>query len=225
MATGEMVLVQYSEFEYGLYQYQGSARTFDLAAQDYINDTIWLRVIPDFLSEQGVVDIQNGQWVASQFTVEHLQLQLWSDVDVDVTGQVSVTNADSVILSSIGDITIEAITATDVVRIEGEDNIFALPMVGSNIVAQQIRLASLQQSIGSADSPMHLDQLGGSLAVSAAQDIFIVEDAGDLAVVSAISFSGEASLATLDGSIIDAIGGDATNIRAITATLNAQGGA
>jgi hypothetical protein len=120
--NGNTVLVQYNDSVYGLYQYQGENRNIRLTAQDYTNTELWQKITADCATNDGTVDLATGHIVANKFYIESLMLQVFDDVNLDASGTL-IANAQSIAITSPGDININTLDVEKNLRIIAGGNI------------------------------------------------------------------------------------------------------
>ncbi|MBX2867971.1 MAG: hypothetical protein KTR18_04825 [Acidiferrobacterales bacterium] len=131
--NGDHVLVQYSETEFGLYQYAGISGSVTLNGQDFSNSQ-WEEVDADFGTNSGSFTIADGQIVKNEFVIERLALQLFDDVDIaSPTDVVEVTvDADDVVgLDSPDTIKVNEIKGKGLVRLESDVSIIDAHTTGT----------------------------------------------------------------------------------------------
>ncbi len=152
-----------------------------------------------------------------------LEIRLHDDIDVQASGGVTIAAMTHVYLGSEQDINIDTVTGGDVIRIKGGRGIYDVGAEG-DVTGADIVLEAADSALGSADRPIDVTLLRGTLTARATGDIFLAAGPGrDLYVDGIYSESGQVTV-TAQGSIFDGNGEDVWNIRAEAVTLTATGG-
>jgi len=163
-------------------------------------------------------------------TIDSIYIDQREDVDIEATGDVIVDAGGKVYLGSESDIRIVHIYAGDGlvgdnVRIKGGESI--LNVAGSsatNFRSADIILEAAKGTIGTESMPIYTNILGDGTITARAQDkIHIVERDGDINVSTMYAQQGGVYL-WADGSIVDALDHDFTNIAAVEVVLTAEYG-
>ncbi|MCF2147132.1 DUF4347 domain-containing protein [Desmonostoc muscorum LEGE 12446] len=150
-------------------------------------------------------------------------------VDILGTGSVSVETDGSINLSEkTGDFRAGLVKSYfNNVTLTAPDSIVdALNDAASDVTGVNITLTSQTGGIGSSSNFLEIDSSNpnrGALKATAGQDIFITEISGDLNVDKVIS-TGNTTLTTSNGSILDFNQDSNSNIDAVNIDLNALGG-
>ena len=123
MGNGQTVLVQYSKEEFGLYRYIGQSSGFDLTQQDFGNQDRWEKVSGDYDTEDGVVDIENGEVVENRFIVDYLTMRVWDDLEVDASGTVTLDAGNNIAVEGMAQLNLNHAIAGNDIRLAAADAI------------------------------------------------------------------------------------------------------
>ena len=162
--------------------------------------------------------------------VSAIQINEREDIDVDALGLISITAGQEVFLGSEFDLRIATVEAGDAfeggnVRIKGGQGIINGATEGAAAVRSgDLILEAAEGSIGSESAVFVTDLIGeGTITARADGGVYLAELTGDMNVETIFSRM-EGAFLVADGSIIDALNHDFTNIQAPVVVLTAGGG-
>ena len=115
---------------------------------------------------------------------ESVTIDLKRPISVDNTGTVSLTSGESIFVDTEGMIDVSGMSAKDQIRLTATEGI-TQTNPDSVLSAMNITLRGGTGSIGSADKAVNIDTLGGWLAVSSGESVYINETTGDLRILAA----------------------------------------
>ncbi|MCP4707532.1 MAG: hypothetical protein GY869_02815, partial [Planctomycetes bacterium] len=231
LANSQTVLVQYTSEEYGLYKYLGATASIDLTQEDYSVAYRWQKVTADHATDDGAVDLVNGEFIENRFVVEHLTLQVWDDVDVEASGPVNIDAGDSVAVQSTGSLQIDHIEAGGDVRLQAGGSITdlythavaAISNLGDLILISgfavesadgndPLRIQIAPDSRFSADvaGELHIEQVADDVTIRT-----VFQDVSDL-YISRADAGGEVKIEVKEGDMLigKVLSGDTVNLRA-----------
>ncbi len=126
--AGQTVLVQLDTQSYGLYQAQGNLGTINIANKAVYENANWVRITDDggqradHATDDGPVDLVNGDYVLDKHVVQTLTLQLYDDIDIEAADENAVSlgaNAGGqVIIQTSDNLKVHHVLAGDDVRLQ-----------------------------------------------------------------------------------------------------------
>ncbi|MCA9060805.1 MAG: calcium-binding protein, partial [Planctomycetaceae bacterium] len=189
------------------------------------------------LAALGQVVVESGRTVkvtpvvldpnAPGANVSFIEIGQRDDVDVTVSGTLSATADGVLFIGSETDLTLTTISAgSDATIKTGGAIISGAPDTSTVVItADNLILEASSGGIGTLLLPLLIDlQAGGTLTARAEQSVVLKEDDGDMNVETIYSQQGDAVLTTANGSMLDQLSSDLTNIKAVNITLNAGSG-
>ncbi|MBC8509085.1 MAG: tandem-95 repeat protein, partial [Chloroflexi bacterium] len=182
VATSQVVLVQFTANEYGMYQYRGAGGTINLSNQDYRDTSLWQELdgaaADHATDDSGPVTLVNGDVVINKYMIESLTIQLWDDIDIKSTGTTAIDAGDGVSVESEDSFSIHHVYAGGLVRIVAGGNILGFDTVTpiADFSSGELILISQGGSVGQQADPLLLDMLDGArVSAYAPNSVFIKE--------------------------------------------------
>jgi len=167
--------------------------------------------------------------------VRYLQVQLRDDLDLALGGALNATAGGQIFLgadtemgnsAATGVVLVGAVNAGDEVRIKATNGIVngLGTLTEVNVDAASALLEGGQGGVGTLDNRilLNLDD-GGRITARATDGIYLEETMGSMSVGTMFSLTGDVNLLS-DGSILDVVGEDFTNILATNIVLHSQNG-
>ena len=143
------------------------------------------------------------------------------DIDVTASGQIDVTASGNVYLGSESNIRIGQVIAGDSVvgdkiRIKGGVGIInSATGTTTNLRGNNLILEAADAAIGSSGAPIRTNVIGSdTVTARASTDIYLTETSGDMNVGTLYASTGNVVLEAEDGSILDGLNHEFTNILA-----------
>ena len=224
LAAGEYVLVQYSESEYGIYEYLGAGGSVELARQDFAQTSLWKGVTTNLGTDTNAPVAftdgrQNSQrLVANKNVIERLTLQLKDDVNVAASVQLTADANKAAALESNQTLRLNHVNAGGNVRIKSGGSILdaqtdgtaGVTSLGSLVLEAggsvgaangtdplRVRVASTGQLSGSAAGHFNVQQVtGGSVTIGD-----ITAEIGDLTLPSVNATNGAVTVEVTTGTL------------------------
>gem|GEM_PF-5747045 len=141
LTTGQRVLIEFSSRDYGMYEYRGSAGTFDLVTQNYGDTSRWLKVLGAASTDGASANLTNGMLVTSKFTIDALTIRRVDDINIEASsGIIAIANA-RLALESLGNMRLRRLEAGNDVQLTSAANIIDVG-IGDAAIASlgQVRL-------------------------------------------------------------------------------------
>ena len=193
----------------------------DLTIAEIDRNVIYMSGVTEIVDEQ-TVSITLGTQVRIVTTIAVNQLD---DVDLggEALGVIEVQSGGNVFLGSEKEIKLSSLHADENVRLKTGSGITNVAgQLASNIVSQDLILEAATAAIGSDSAPIRTNLAAtATLTARAANDIHIVEQ-DSLNLETIYSQTGTIALQTLEGSIVDALNHDFTNLKANRIELIAE---
>jgi hypothetical protein len=161
---------------------------------------------------------------AGDGTARSLEVLLHDDIDV-TADSVTITAGTHVYLGSEQDINIDAVSGGDAIRIKGAGGIFDVgggTTVTGGGPGGGVILEAAGTTLGTSDTPVSVNLLGGSLTARATGDINLAGVTSDLYIDGIFSEEGAVTLAA-EGSILNGNADTEWNINAASTILTAGG--
>ncbi|MCA9064888.1 MAG: calcium-binding protein, partial [Planctomycetaceae bacterium] len=189
------------------------------------------------LSKLGEVIAESGHTVtvtpvvldpnAPGSNVSFIEIGQRDDIDMTVSGTLNASADGVLFVGSETDLTLDHIAAGSDATIKTASAIISGAPDTSTVVitAANLVLEASAGGIGTTLLPLLIDlQAAGTLTARAEQSVVLKENDGDMNVETVYSQQGDAVLTAANGSMLDQLASDLTNIKALNITLNALSG-
>jgi hypothetical protein len=236
------------EVRHAMVRWTGADATVNLADENiYKNPMLWAPVSASDTapagmeivhSSVGLANLRQGQWVANDYVLTGLTLQVWDDLHLQATGTLAISSAGYAVVEAQGAVQIsdgtglgEAIvglSASGRMRVQAEGGLSGLgsgsaAMLSSGsemvLIASQGGIASHAQRSDASHGAMRISA-GGTLSAKAQGDVHLFAITGDMRLGQVASTQGDVTLTTPLGSILNAgasplnVVGDAVSLTA-----------